>query len=100
MKNEDFLDKMADRFADVMKNQLIESFDNLSDEQKLTLVQNGFDGNISEIAEGEKIEKMKQVLHDAEGKPEVIKKLFEDIPEDIKIMFMLCYFGMEDSDEE
>ena len=60
MKNEDFLDKMADRFADVMKNQLIESFDNLSDDQKLTLVQNVFDVNISEIAEGEKIENRKR----------------------------------------
>lgn len=100
MKNEDFLNKMADKFTEVIKKQLIESFDNLSDDQKLILMQSVLESNISEIAEGENIEKFKEVLHEAEGKPDIIKELFEDIPEDVKLLFMLCSFGLEDSDEE
>ena len=59
MKNEDFLDKISEKFTDVIKKQLIEIFDNLSDDQKLILMQSVLENNISEIAEGENIEKFK-----------------------------------------
>ncbi len=100
MKNEDFLDNMIDRFTEVIKNHMIKSFDELSDEQKISLLKSVLESNISEIAEGEKIEKFKEVLHEAEGKPDIIKELFEDVLEDVKLLLILCAFALEDSDEE
>lgn len=101
MKNKDFLESMSNKFAEAIKKQMIESFDNLSDDQKFILMQSIVESNdISEIAEGEILVKIKEMLHEAEGKPDIIKKIFEDVPEDAKLLFMLCSFALEDSDEE
>ena len=97
MKNKDFLDNMTDKFSEVIKNHMIKSFDELSDEQKLILMQSILE---SDIAKGESTEKFKEVLHKADGNPDIIKKLFEDVPEEVKLFIMLCSIGLEDSDEE